>query len=236
MARKRLERSREYKHVEEEGNHYWMSYSDLMSALLFVFALLLMVNMFSNQKEIEAKNEVIEDIIGIKSEIIKELSATFKGSDVEMIIDPQTGAITLSSGVLFEYSSSKISEEGKENLAKFIPLYMEVLLSEQFKPHISQIIIEGHTDNQGSYLYNLELSHNRSLAVVQEILSEDFPMEDQDGHLRDVLTSNGRSYSDPILDNGEVDQDASRRVEFKFRLKDEEMFEEIQELVANNES
>ncbi|WP_175615434.1 OmpA family protein [Piscibacillus halophilus] len=236
MARKRLERSREYKHIEEEGNHYWMSYSDLMSALLFVFALLLMINMFNNEKEIEAKNEVIEDIIGLKTEIIKELRETFEDSDIQMTIDSQTGAISFSSGVLFEYNSAEISDEGKENLQKFVPKYMEVLLSERYRPHISQIIIEGHTDTQGEYLYNLELSHNRSFAVVQEVLSEDFPLEDSNSHLRDILTSNGRSYSDPIKDaDGKIDDDASRRVEFKFRLKDEEMFEEIQELVAENE-
>ena len=38
--------------------------------------------------------------------------------------------------------------------------------------------------------------------------------------LSEKLTVNGRSESNPILDeNGEVDMDASRRVEIKFRLK-----------------
>ena len=42
------------------------------------------------------------------------------------------------------------------------------------------------------------------------------------------MTANGRSYSNLIYDeDGKENQEASRRVEFKFRLKDEEMVEEM---------
>jgi len=236
MARKRLERSREVKRVEEEGNHYWMSYSDLMSALLLIFALLLMVNMYGNQKEIEAKDKVIEEVIGVKTELIEELRKTFQDSNLQMQIDPKTGAIRFSSGVFFEYDSSRISTEGRENLENFVPKYINILLSERFREHISQIIIEGHTDKSGGYLYNLELSQDRSFAVVSEIMSEDFPDFKYKNDLREMVTSNGRSFSEPIYkENGEVDSDKSRRVEFKFRLKDEEAIKKIQELVSDSE-
>ena len=50
--------------------------------------------------------------------------------------------------------------------------------------------------------------------------------------LTEKLTANGRSMSNPILDeNGQVDMDASRRVEVKFRLKDEEMMAELQQII-----
>ena len=52
----------------------------------------------------------------------------------------------------------------------------------------------------------------------------------------DVLTVNGRSYSSPVYKEGtsEVDMAASRRVEIKFRLKEDEMIEKINEVL--NES
>ncbi len=236
MARKRLERSREVKRFEEEGNHYWMSYSDLMSALLLIFALLLMVNMYGNQKELEAKDQMIEEVIGVKTELIEELKKTFQDSNLQMQIDPKTGAIRFSSGVFFEYDSSRISSEGRKNLENFVPKYINILLSDKFKEHISQIIIEGHTDKSGGYLYNLELSQDRSFAVVNEIMGEDFPDFNHKNDLRDMVTSNGRSFSEPIYkENGEVDSEKSRRVEFKFRLKDEEVIKKIQELVKDSE-
>src|SRR5699024_5691708 len=115
MARKRMERSREVRRIENEGNHYWMSFSDLMSALLLVFALLLMVNIFSNETEMAAKDEMIEEMLGVKTQLIEELQVAFSESNLNMTIDEQTGAIQFSSGVLFEYDSAKISEQGRKN-------------------------------------------------------------------------------------------------------------------------
>jgi len=46
---------------------------------------------------------------------------------------------------------------------------------------------------------------------------------------------NGRSFSEPIYKNGnagEVDMAASRRVEIKFRLKEDEMIEKISEIIS----
>lgn len=234
MARK--VRSRVKQKVEEEGNHYWMSYSDLMSALLLIFALLLMINMFSNQTEIEAKDQMIEEVLGVKTRLIEELNKAFNDSNLEMEIDPKTGAIRFSSGVFFEFNSSKLSKEGKKSLQSFVPEYIKVLLSDEFHDHISQIIIEGHTDQDGSYLYNLELSQDRSFSVVEEILSDDFPSYTDTEELRALITSNGRSYMVPIYNKrGEVDNDKSRRVEFQFRLKDEEIIEKIQSMVKDDE-
>lgn len=234
MARKL--RSRINQRVEEEGNHYWMSYSDLMSALLLIFALLLMINMFGNQTEMEAKDQMIEEVLGVKTKLIEELNNAFNDSNLEMEIDPQTGAIRFSDGVFFDYGSSEVSIEGRENLESFVPLYIKVLLSDEFHDHISQIIIEGHTDSDGPYLYNLELSQNRSFAVVESIFSKQFPEFKEKEELRLLITSNGRSFTVPMKDkNGKIDNDKSRRVEFQFRLKDEEVIKKIQDMVKNNE-
>ena len=47
---------------------------------------------------------------------------------------------------------------------------------------------------------------------------------------------NGHSMSNPILDaDGNVDMDASRRVEVKFRLKDEEMIQELTKIMSSQE-
>lgn len=236
MARKRLERSRQVKRFEEEGNHYWMSYSDLMSALLLIFALLLMVNIFGNQTEMAAKDKMIEEVLGVKTRLIEELNTAFSDSNLEMEIDPQTGAIRFSSGVFFSYGSSEVSDKGRKNIESFVPKYIKVLLSDEFREHISQIIVEGHTDKAGTYLYNLELSQERSFAVVEEIYSDDFPQFEEKEDLRQLITSNGRSFTVPMYkENGEIDSEKSRRVEFKFRLKDEEMIKNIRDLVNENE-
>ncbi|MGE6204648.1 OmpA family protein [Guptibacillus hwajinpoensis] len=182
----------------------------------------------------EEKDQVIEELTGMKTRIIDSLSNEFQNSDLSMEVDQTTGAIRFSSGVFFGTGSASVSEKGREHLEEFIPKYIDVLLSENFKDHVSQIIVEGHTDQKGTYLFNLDLSQDRSLSVVKEIFSKDFPEFQHKGELRGMITSNGRSFSEPIYDeNNEVDSDKSRRVEFKFRLKDEDLIKEIQNMVSD---
>ena len=52
--------------------------------------------------------------------------------------------------------------------------------------------------------------------------------------LQKILTAKGRSYADLIYVNGVEDSEASRRVEFKFSLKDAEMIEEMNRILSAN--
>ena len=43
--------------------------------------------------------------------------------------------------------------------------------------------------------------------------------------------------ANPVLDaDGNVDKDASRRVEIKFRLKDEEMIDELNQILSSSDA
>ena len=98
---------------------------------------------------------------------------------------------------------------------------------------LSAIMIDGYTDTTGTYEYNLQLSQERALAVAEYLLeTEGEFLKGQDSEtLRQMLTVSGHSWNNPILDaQGNIDMDASRRVEVKFRLKDEEMIEELRNL------
>lgn len=119
-------------------------------------------------------------------------------------------------------------------MEEFIPVYLGVLLQDEYEAFLGEIIIEGHTDTQGAYLLNLELSQQRALSVASFCLQMPGLSDSQLKKLREILTAKGRSYSDPIYDaNGRVNMDASRRVEFKFRLKDAEMIDEIREMLSS---
>jgi outer membrane protein OmpA-like peptidoglycan-associated protein len=234
---------------EEEKDSFWVSYTDLMSGLLIIFALVLMVAMFnmqSNYEESEAaiaekeevlkkQNEMIEELVGVKANIIRELVKAFKDSNLNMEVDQQTGAIRFSGGVFFETNSSEVSPTGEHYLQQFIPQYIGILLSDQFRDEISQIIVEGHTDKKGGYLFNLKLSQDRALSVVQKIYDPKFPDFTHRKELEGIITANGRSFSMPIYNSkGQINPDKSRRVEFKFRLKDDELLDKIQEMVKDD--
>lgn len=177
----------------------------------------------------------IDQIIGVKADVIEALRKEFAKNNINVDIDTQTGAMTLESSVLFAYDEAELTEEGKQALAQVLPIYCKVLLQEDYMKYLAEIIIDGYTDTDGDYSYNLQLSQQRSLAVAQYLLDiqGEFLNSGQSQNLQEYLTVNGHSMANPVLDaNGNVDKDASRRVEVKFRLKDEEMIEELNKVMT----
>ena len=181
----------------------------------------------------------LDRIIGVRSELIEALKEEFEGSNTSISVDERTGAITFDSSILFEYNEATLKDTGKEFLAEFLPSYVRILLGPKYSQYVSEIMIEGHTDTSGGYLYNLDLSQKRAFSVAEYCLSDDndFLTKSDLDKLRGVVSATGRSYSSPVYkaDGRTIDDDASRRVEIQFRLKDEEMIREMIEILSSDE-
>ena len=173
----------------------------------------------------------IDDMIGVRTKIIQDLSKALTRANLAAKVDTTTGDIVLESTVFFESNSSTIKEEGKQLLSRFLPVYLGVLMRKEYADYVGEIIIEGHTDDQGTYMANLKLSQNRALSVAEYCIS--ILNRNLVPSFQDLLTAKGRSFSDLIYNkDGTVNRDASRRVEFKFRLKDAEMIEEMNRILS----
>lgn len=184
--------------------------------------------------EQEAK---LQDIIGVRKELIEKLKDEFENSDLSITVDETTGDITFDSSILFDYNKSTLIDSGQELLSSFLPRYIDILLSDEYKDYISEVDIVGHTDTDGTYLFNLDLSQARAYNVAQYFMSEDNDIlsDSEREKLQEVLTTSGKSYSSPVYnDDGSVNMEASRRVEISFRLKDEEMVKEMIEVLSTS--
>ena len=184
------------------------------------------------QDALNAQALRIDKLIGIRTTMIQELSASLSEADLKAAVDPNTGDIMLDSAVFFETGKAEIRQEGKDLLDRFIPVYLNVLLRKEYKDYLGEIIIEGHTDSKGSYESNLKLSQDRALQVALYCLRMPTLTPAQREQLQKIMTAKGRSYADLIYVNGVEDADASRRVEFKFSLKDSEMIEEMNRILS----
>ena len=229
----------------EETDSFWPSFTDLLTTVILVILLFLLFNLFMRQSQLAQLEEQeaelsyyqseIEELMGIRAEIAEDISTAFAESDLDIDVDQQTGAIRFSGNVLFEFDSDEIRVEFKEKLQEFIPKYMGIILAPEYQEHIAEIVIEGHTDDVGSYMYNLELSQERAYSVSRYILSDDFPSYPEQEILKELITANGRSKSRLIKDHsGQVNREKSRRVEFKFRLRDEELMEDMLEIIRQS--
>ena len=190
----------------------------------------------AQQSRIEEQQQQLEALVGVRTRIIENLSDALVQNHISATVDPANGSIMLESDVLFEYGSDRLSDAGRRYIDQFLPVYLSVLFSEENEGFVSEIIIEGHTDTVDTYIKNLKLSQSRAYAVAEYVLdgANGHLTGAQKSQLKTLLTANGRSYSDPIMDeNGMVDADASRRVVFKFRLTDEQMIEQMQKILEN---
>lgn len=190
----------------------------------------------AQQSLLESQAVQIEQIVGIRGQLIEELNRELTANKIQIQADRATGAIAFASTVLFARDNDELSEEGKAFFRSFMPVYMEVLLQDRFRDHIAEIIIEGHTDDSGSYLHNLELSQNRAGSVAEYILNDDGGFLDGDtvAALKSLITVNGCADRDLICqEDGTIDADKSRRVEIKFRLKDQEMIQEMDQILRD---
>jgi len=188
----------------------------------------------ASQLRLQEAQTQIDQIIGVKAELIAALNDEFQQNDINVEIDTTTGAIVLDSNVMFDFNEASLTDIGTEILDEALPSYCRVLLSSDYSSYVAEIIIDGYADSSGDYITNLRLSQSRAAAVAEYLygIMNEFLSAEECDRLMSRLTANGKSSSNLVYDeNGNEDADASRRVEIKFRLQDEEMLTQLQELM-----
>ena len=175
---------------------------------------------------LQAQKAKIKSLTGIKLRVVTALKEAL-GDNID--IDKKSGSLRLASNILFGSGDAALKPEAKVELKKAFEEYIGALVTnKKIKPHIDKIIIEGHTDSVGSYIYNLNLSQKRALAVMEYLLTLDFTSQH---NIRPLMTASGRAYLDAIMKNDVEDKEASRRIEIKFRLKNEDAMHEIEKVL-----
>jgi outer membrane protein OmpA-like peptidoglycan-associated protein len=112
--------------------------------------------------------------------------------------EPRGMVLTLSGSVLFASNQSTLLAAARSRLEQVA----DVLLTTRER----NIVVEGHTDSQGSDAHNIDLSQRRADAVRNSLV--------QRGYQADLIVARGVGEGQPIADNGNADGRANnRRVE-----------------------
>ncbi|EAL8252430.1 TPA: OmpA family protein [Campylobacter coli] len=173
------------------------------------------------QESFDKAKEKVQNLSLIRENLSKELQAKL---DSNITIDQKTGSISLPSEVLFDKDSYTLKNEAKVSLRKILSEYFNAIIDDpKILSNIENIIIEGHTDSDGSYIYNLDLSQKRAYEVMNFIYTFY-----KDARLQKLLMASGRSFSDPVLVNGVEDKDKSRRIEIKFSIKNDNALKDVE--------
>lgn len=211
----------------QEENAYAFSTGDLMAGLLFIFILLLMGALLQVQEKAEQDEEVVRRYDMIKTQLYIDLQDEFK-EDLKVwraTIDSSLCIRFQEPAMLFDNNEALLKPMFKDILNDFFPRYIQVLIRPEYKDNIVEIRIEGHTDSNGGYFHNMELSQNRTRSVLEYCFG--LMTDEQIEWAKSLITANDLSSSQPIIVHGVEDKSLSRRVEFRVRTNAEKQLEDI---------
>jgi hypothetical protein len=205
---------------EEGEKPFWISFSDLMSALMVLFLVALSVALLAVTKKVsdeERENrERIEAISRLMSEI-KQVVSQKEFEGVRVI----GNTIDFGPRGRFEREGQNtLSSPQSELLRQFTPKLLHLLRNTDAGQHwFKRGIVEGYASETGKYLFNLNLSLERSARVLCELLREPIKggtaLSDDDRKLIATRFFVGGASFNSLR----ATADDSRRIEFKLEFK-----------------
>jgi outer membrane protein OmpA-like peptidoglycan-associated protein len=226
----------------KQKDNYWIPLSDLMTVLMVIFLFISISYMLDVRNKQAEKDKLFKDFEQTKVELLKELQTEFKDDFKKDKWDAMIDSADLSikfvnEKVLFDYNKSDLKPEFQNVLTNFFPRYLAIILKPQYRGKIAEVRIEGHTDIEGDYIYNVELSQNRTRNVMKFLFNTPYYVKlnsTEKERLKFWLTANGLSFGRTLDKNGHLtaasnlppDNDKCRRVEFKIVTTSDQLVRE----------
>ena len=174
---------------DEAEKPFWISFADLMTALMILFLVVMSVALLAvtraEKKEREAKEKaesIINDQTRAEEERAREIGQLLEtlAKNVESEKCPDAKVDRRTAGDRFRHAGSfsitgeyKLDATQQKRLRGCVPEILAIASNELGKKWIKRVIVEGYTDTKGTYLYNLNLSLQRSQRVLCVLLAPD---------------------------------------------------------------
>ncbi|WEV13403.1 hypothetical protein PL326_01550 [Clostridium perfringens D] len=98
-----------------------------------------------------------------------------------MNFNREEGKIDIKTETFFDSDSSVLKEDGKKLASELGDIFFKLLSNEDIKEKIDYIEIVGHTDFAGSTIHGRELSTERAISFLNEMMPEDSELENLHG-------------------------------------------------------
>ena len=206
-----------------DDGHYWISISDLMTSLLFIFIIILAYTIFTFSE----KSAVFEESFYNRGELLHQIQTTLKTKSIDVDIDEKNGNMRIKADSFFAVGSADLSMDGQAKMAEIARVIQDKLQSEaKFKNAIDTVFIEGHTDNVpinlnlgGRRWTNMELSAQRAINTFTTMDSATGIGQMKNRDERYLFSYSGYADQRPVADNAtEAGRSPNRRIEFFFAL------------------
>lgn len=204
---------------DEDGEKsFWISFADLMTALMMLFLLVMTVALLSLTQSARStqnkKQQRAEDVAQVMEQIARAAQQQ-GGIDVDL----KRHVIDFGDRARFETGSHRLGEDAARRLRAFVPAVLAAADSEPGRRWIRRVVVEGFADPRGSYLMNMNLSLQRGQRVLCVLLESSSAAEGMGAserqRIRDLFSVGGFSF------NAQRESfEASRRIELRVEFVD----------------
>lgn len=148
-----------------DENPYWISFSDLMSALLLIFILTLVVVIVRLQDQQSALTEAKQTVAQqeamfvaqvdtlreserIRAEMLTEIADKLAKQGIEVQVDESNSVLSIPTSLLgFESGSYEVAEAHRGRAVTIGRVVTEVISTDERYRVLDTVFVEGHTDN-----------------------------------------------------------------------------------------
>lgn len=200
---------------DEAEKPFWISFADLMTALMVLFLVVMAVALIAvtkNVTEKEKREEQHRKDIELIIERFSQAAEKFDG----IKIDKERRVIDFGDRARFAFGKWTLTQDEESVLRQFVPEIINLANDDLGQRILKRIVVEGYTDKKGSYLFNLNLSLQRSQRVLCSMFATtglNLLSDEQKEHVRSLFFVGGYSF------NAAKDTDEeSRRVEMRLEF------------------
>lgn len=223
----------ELQEQEIHEENYFVSMTDMMVGLVFIFIIMLMyyaVQLQSETARLDGSDTRSEILVRLKERLEQELN-------VQIYVDHANGVLRLPDSILFDSGHAELKPEGRtairhlaDALAETLPCYTTEGISNRDCPPaehlVESVYVEGHTDvdrfaGSGAMRDNWDLSAMRATNTFRAVVESRPELtalctQSPNGRCEPVLSVSGYGPQRPVSPGlSEADKRKNRRIDLR---------------------
>lgn len=230
-------------HKLEDEESYFVSMTDIMVGMLFIFIIMLMAFALNLREQEEKFADTTESLIQAnetRRQMLEGIKEAMERHGIKVIIDTENGVLRLPEELLFPRGEFQLTKRGEEALTRLADVLAAILPCYSKAPptvvaecppskggRLEAVFVEGHTDDRpvtgrmaSGIRSNWELSTARSIQTYNALVGSQptLSLLDNDGHQR-ILGVSGYAENRPVrTDDSEEARSANRRIDLRFLM------------------
>lgn len=200
-----LQTPRRRRAKEEAEKPFWISFSDLMTALMVLFLIAMAVALLVLTQSLRTLEDKRRDRETTILACLADMGKVTRSPEFNSV---KINGQTIDFGPLAEFrkNSNQLSPGRAEFLRAFVPAVLEIARNKTCQPWLRRFVVEGFASQEGTYLHNLNLSLERSqrvLCVLLDANGADALGPEDRKVIRQQFLVGGSSFNSAILNQPE---------------------------------